>query len=249
MPGTKKSLQSTTGCYGSLRPLSWACRNMSSTKWSKRASLSVKSQGIYRLKESEPLGNPDLVQISLRVPRAVICLISALYFHELTTQIPHEVYIALPREVKTPKIQYPPIKAFHFSPESYQAGVVEHKLDGVRVKIYDREKTIADCFKFRSRIGLNIALEALKDYLSTPGIDIQLLVKYARVNRVENSHAALSGVTGMKEPRTNLAASIQARLQIKAEAQGKPSRNCSSIMEWSRFLYRFRNRNTWTSSF
>ena len=155
-------------------------------KMVEEGELVREAQGIYRLKESEPLGNPDLVQISLRVPRAVICLISALYFHGLTTQIPQEVYIALPRDVKTPKIQYPPINAFHFSPESYQAGVIEHELDGVRVKIYDREKTIADCFKFRSKIGLNIALEALKDYLSIPGIDIQLLVKYARVNRVEN---------------------------------------------------------------
>lgn len=68
------------------------------------------AQGIYRLKETGPLGNPDLVHISLRVPRAVICLISALYHHDLTTQIPHQVYFALPRDVKTPKLVYPPIR-------------------------------------------------------------------------------------------------------------------------------------------
>lgn len=144
------------------------------------------AQGIYRLKESEPLGNPDLVQISLRVPRAVICLISALYFHELTTQIPHQVYIALPRDVKTPKINYPPIKTFHFSEASYKSGMEEHMLDSIPVKIYSKEKTIADCFKFREKIGVNIALEALKDYLRSPGSDIQLIMKYARVNRMEN---------------------------------------------------------------
>ncbi len=142
-------------------------------------------QGIYRLKESEPLGNPDLVQISLRVPRAVICLISALYFHELTTQIPHQVHIALPRDVKTPKIDYPPIRAFHFSKDSYKAGIEEHALDGVPVKIYSREKTIADCFKFREKIGISIALEALKDYLKSPRFDVQLILKCAKVNRVE----------------------------------------------------------------
>lgn len=141
--------------------------------------------GIYRLQESEPLGNPDLVQISLRVPRAVICLISALYFHELTTQIPHQVHIALPRDVKTPKIEYPPIRAFHFSETSYRSGVEERVLDGVPVKIYSMEKTIADCFKFRERIGLSIALEALKDYLKSPRPKLQLVLKYARVNRVE----------------------------------------------------------------
>ena len=143
------------------------------------------AQGIYRLSESQPLGNPDLVQISLRVPRAVVCLISALYFHELTTQIPHQVYFALPRDVKTPKIEYPPIRVFHFSQESYQAGIVEHEVDGVKVKIYDREKTVADCFKFREKIGMDVTLEALKDYIKQPKMNVSLLLKYARVNRVE----------------------------------------------------------------
>jgi predicted transcriptional regulator of viral defense system len=115
----------------------------------------------------------------------VICLISALYFHELTTQIPHQVYFALPRDVKTPKIGYPPIKVFHFSVEPYQAGIEEHVLDGVGVKIYSREKTIADCFKFRQRIGMDIALEALQDYLHQPRADVSLLMKYARVTKVE----------------------------------------------------------------
>ena len=142
------------------------------------------AQGIYRLSETPMSGNPDLVNLSLRVPRAVFCLISALYFHELTTQIPHSVYFALPRNVKTPKIQYPPIRVFHFSGEAYQAGMVEHDLDGVKVKIYDREKTIADCFKFREKIGMDVALEAVKDYLRQPKVNVSLLMKYARINRV-----------------------------------------------------------------
>ena len=151
----------------------------------KTGELVREAQGIYRLSESDPLGNPDLVNISLRVPKAVFCLISALYFHELTTQIPHQVYFALPRDVKTPKIQYPPIRVFHFSKGPYQAGIVEHELDGVRVKIYDREKTVADCFKFRQKVGMDIALEALKDYLSQPPLNVSLLMKYARVDHVE----------------------------------------------------------------
>lgn len=151
----------------------------------KAGELIREAQGIYRLSESEPLGSPDLVQISLRVPRAVICLISALYFHDLTTQIPHQVYFALPRDVKTPKIEYPPIRVFHFSQEAYQAGIVEEVVDGVKVKIYDREKTVADCFKFREKIGMDIALEALKDYLKQPHPNVSMLIKYAKVNRVE----------------------------------------------------------------
>ena len=151
----------------------------------KTGELVREAQGIYRLSESDPLGNPDLVQISLRVPRAVFCLISALYFHELTTQIPHFIYFALPRDVKTPKIGHPPIRVFHFSQKPYKAGIVEHELDGVKIKIYDREKTIADCFKFREKIGVDVALEAARDYLRQPNVNVSLLMKYARINRVE----------------------------------------------------------------
>lgn len=151
----------------------------------KTGELIREAQGIYRLSETPMPGYPDLVNISLRAPKAVFCLISALYFHELTTQIPHHVYFALPRDVKTPKIQHPPIWVFHYSKESYQAGIVEHDLDGVKVKIYDREKTIADCFKFREKIGMDVALEAIKDYLRQPKVNVSLLLKYSRINRVE----------------------------------------------------------------
>lgn len=151
----------------------------------KKGELVREAQGIYRLSDTPMPGNPDLVNLSLRVPRAVFCLISALYFYELTTQIPHSVYFALPRDVKTPRIGYPPIRVFHFSQKPYQAGIVEHELDGVKVKIYDREKTIADCFKFRQKVGMDVAIEAVKDYLSQPNTDISLLMKYARINRVE----------------------------------------------------------------
>jgi predicted transcriptional regulator of viral defense system len=151
----------------------------------KTGELIREAQGIYRLSVTPMPGNPDLVNLSLRVPRAVFCLISALYFHELTTQIPHSIYFALPRDVKTPKIQHPPIRVFHYSEKAYQAGIVEHTLDGVKVKIYDREKTIADCFKFRERIGMDVTLEAVRDYLRQPNVNVSLLMKYARINRVE----------------------------------------------------------------
>ncbi len=143
------------------------------------------AQGIYRLSETDMPGYPDLVNLSLRVPKAVFCLISALYFHDLTTQIPHYLYFALPRDVKTPKIKYPPIWVFHFSEQAYRPGIVEHDLDGVKVKIYDREKTVADCFKFRKIVGMDVAIEALKDYISQPRLNVHLLLAYAKINRVE----------------------------------------------------------------
>jgi predicted transcriptional regulator of viral defense system len=91
----------------------------------------------------------------------VICLISALAFHEITTEIPHEVSIALPRTVKRPRLDYPPLRVFWFSGEALTESIEEHKVDGVTVRIYGPEKTVTDRFKFRNRIDLDAAIEAL----------------------------------------------------------------------------------------
>jgi predicted transcriptional regulator of viral defense system len=147
--------------------------------------LVKEARGLYRLAELPPLSNPDLVQVAMRVPNSVFCLISALNFHELTTQIPYRIYIALPQKTKSPRMDYPPLDIVYLSDKPYLAGIEEHIMDGVSVQIYSREKTIADCFKFRNKIGLDIALEALKDYLRQPHRDIQRILDYAKINRVE----------------------------------------------------------------
>jgi predicted transcriptional regulator of viral defense system len=115
----------------------------------------------------------------------VICLISALDFHGLTTQIPHKVYLALPQKTRKPQIAYPPIDVIRPGKQSFSAGIQEHTLDGVPVRIYDREKSIADCFKFRNKVGFDVALEALKTYLRNPGVQIDQLLRYASIDRVE----------------------------------------------------------------
>jgi predicted transcriptional regulator of viral defense system len=143
------------------------------------------SRGIYRLVELPPISNPDLVTVSLRFPNAVICLISALAYHEITTQIPHEVSIAVPRDSRIPSLGYPPIRAHRFSNASYKAGIVEDRIDGVTVKIYSPEKTLADCFKFRNKIGMDVVLEALKLYRIRKKFESTELLKYARICRVE----------------------------------------------------------------
>ena len=135
--------------------------------------LVKESRGLYRLAELPPLSNPDLVQVALRAPEAVISLISALSFHDLTTQIPYKIYIALPRDIKAPRIEYPPLDIIYLSEKQYLAGIEKHILDGFQVRIYSREKTVCDCFKFRRKIGLDIALEALKDYLRQPHRNVQ----------------------------------------------------------------------------
>ena len=143
------------------------------------------SRGVYRLANLEPLGNPDLVSVAMRVPDGVICLISALAFHDLTTQIPHEVYVAVRRESRPPRIDYPPVRVFRYSDAIFGAGADTHLLDGVSVKIYGREKTVADCFRYRNRIGTDVAIEALRFYLERPRMDIDALMGFARLCRVD----------------------------------------------------------------
>ena len=143
------------------------------------------SRGIYRLANEEPMSMPDLVTVCSRYPQAVICLISALSFHELTTQIPHAVAIALPRGVKKPTVDWPPVETHYFSGIYYEAGVEEHLIDGVTVRIYDAEKTLVDCFRFRNQIGLDVALEALKIYRRREKYDIGKVTRYARLCKLE----------------------------------------------------------------
>jgi predicted transcriptional regulator of viral defense system len=143
------------------------------------------SRGLYRLANAEFGSNADLVQVALRVPKGVICLISALSFHELTTQIPHQVYVALPIAAEKPRLEYPPLRIFWLSQMAYSAGIENHELDGIPVKIYGVEKTIVDCFKFRNKTGLDVALEALRDYREREDFNIGTLLHYARIDRVE----------------------------------------------------------------
>ena len=142
-------------------------------------------RGLYRLADLPPLGNPDLVSVALKVPSGAICLISSLAYHEITTQVPHEVYVALERGVETPRLDHPPIRIFWFSGEAFTAGIETHNIDGVPVRIYSPEKTIADCFKYRNKIGLDIAIEALKLYRKKKRFKADDLMQFARVCRVE----------------------------------------------------------------
>lgn len=144
------------------------------------------SRGLYRLSELPPLQYPDLVQVALRVPQAIICLLSALAYYNITTEIPHKVFIALPQTIRQPRIKYPPLDVVWLSKDVYQAGIEEHQLDGVAVSIYGKSKTITDCFKFRNKVGRDVAIEALKEYVRLPDANIEELLSFARINRVEN---------------------------------------------------------------
>jgi predicted transcriptional regulator of viral defense system len=143
------------------------------------------TRGVYRLAELPPIDNPDLVMVGLRFPNSVICLVSALAYHSLTTQIPHKVSVAVPRGSRLPSLDFPPVRAHKFSEAAFNSGIEERKIDGVTVRIYSPEKTLADCFKYRNKLGMDVVLEALKLYKSSKRINLGIVLKYARICRVE----------------------------------------------------------------
>ena len=149
--------------------------------------LEMLSRGVYRLTEAAPIGSPDLISVQKRVARGVICLVSALHLHEITLQIPHHVYIAINTAeiTRPPKIDYPPTKIFMFLPTAFAPGRETMKVDGFDINIYSPEKTIADCFKHRNKIGLDVAIEALKLYRERKKVRVDKLLEYARICRVE----------------------------------------------------------------
>jgi predicted transcriptional regulator of viral defense system len=151
-----------------------------------RGEIEQIARGLFRLAELAPPGEPDLLTVAKKVPQAVFCLLTALAFHRLTTQVPHAVEVALPRTARVPRLDHPPVKVFRFSRESLNAGIETHTLDGVSIRVYCREKTLADVFKYRNKVGLDVALEALRAYRSQPKQDFQAVLRYARICRVEN---------------------------------------------------------------
>jgi predicted transcriptional regulator of viral defense system len=141
-------------------------------------------RGIYHLKGFELQGDSDMVLVAKLVPKAVFCLVSALNFHNMTTQIPRKLYIALPQQVKEPVIQHPPLDIVWLSDAPYRAGIRQYAIGSETVRVYDKAKTVTDCFKFRNKVGEDVAIEALKDYLQQPDRDIPDLLEYAGINRV-----------------------------------------------------------------
>ena len=143
-------------------------------------------RGLYRLADLPPLSDPDLITVALKVPQCVVCLISALHFHDITTQIPHVVSIAIKRGTERPRLKCPPIQPYWFSGEAFTTGVEQHSIDHTTVQIYSVEKTLADCFKFRNRIGMDTVREALTLYRERKKPNPRKLMQFAKICRVEN---------------------------------------------------------------
>ncbi len=144
------------------------------------------SRGLYKLKEGIELTNPDLITASIKVPKGIVCLISALAFHDVTNEIPRYVELAIPKGTHPNKVDYPPVKLYYISEKMWRPGIEEHDIEGHKVRVYNLPKTIADCFKFRNKIGLDVARIALKEAIREKKMSPRELINYAKICRVKN---------------------------------------------------------------
>lgn len=141
-------------------------------------------RGLYRLQDDEHTSLRDFVDVCRAIPKAVICLYSALASYELTTFVPTEIMIAVPQGYRTPKLAYPPLQIFHFSKKQYEAGIEERQDKMGNYRIYSPEKSVCDAFRFRRKLGDDVAKEALFDYLKRKDRDLKKLLEYAEICRM-----------------------------------------------------------------
>jgi predicted transcriptional regulator of viral defense system len=151
----------------------------------KKGLVLRQARGVYTAGDHAPTADHALAQVAKRVPSAIVCLLSALRFHQLTTQLPHQVWIALPKSARRPSIDFPPLRVVRFTGRARTAGVEVHGIEGVEVRITSPAKTVVDCFKYRNKIGLDVALEALREAWRERRITIDEIDRFARICRVE----------------------------------------------------------------
>lgn len=142
------------------------------------------ARGLYRLTDAPEMSQPDLVTVALKAPKGVICMISALGFHAMTTQIPHAVDIALVRGSEPPRIDYPPIRVYWAVEHIFECGIEKHLVDGQTIHIYNPERALVDCFRYRNKIGLDTAMEALRFYREKKQLKVDRIMEYARICKV-----------------------------------------------------------------
>ncbi|HGY92610.1 MAG TPA: transcriptional regulator [Planctomycetes bacterium] len=142
------------------------------------------ARGVYVSARHALTAEHTLAQVATRVPNGVFCLLTALRFHGLTTQSPAEVWVALPEKARRPRLDYPRLRVARFSGAALSEGIEEHRVEGVTIRVYSAAKTVADCFKYRNKIGIDVAVEALRDFSRNHRGGATDLARFARICRV-----------------------------------------------------------------
>ena len=142
-------------------------------------------RGLYQWPNKDLGRHHSLVEISKLAPKAVVALLSALNYHNMTTQNPHQIWLAIDRKAWRPEISYPPVRFVTMSAESLHSGVETHSIEGVSIKVFNPAKTVVDCFKYRSKVGLDVALDALREGWSARKFTMDELQTYAKICRVQ----------------------------------------------------------------
>ena len=156
------------------------------TRLVRQGRLQRVGRGLYALPDRPVSEHNALAEVARKHPNAIVCLLSALRLHDLTTQSPFEIWLAIPNKARAPKMDYPPIRIVRFSGEALTVGVEDHVIDGVPVRVTSIARTVADCFKFRNKIGLDVALEALQEAWHAKRVSMDELWRYAKLCRVTN---------------------------------------------------------------
>lgn len=192
MPGmdtTAERLIKLARSKGLIRPRDLAALEIprvSLTRAVRSGQLERVGRGLYGLPGREVSAHGSLAEVARRVPKGVVCLLSALRFHGLSTQAPFEVWLAIENKALAPKLDYPPLRIVRFSGAAFTEGVEEHVVDGVVVRVTGIAKTVADCFKYRNKIGLDVALEGLREAWHEKRMNSDEIWRYAKVCRVAN---------------------------------------------------------------
>lgn len=156
------------------------------TRLVRSGALTRVGRGLYALPDRKVTEYAALAEVARRYPHGVVCLLSALRFHDLTTQSPFEVWLGIPNKARVPRIDYPPLRIVRLSGHGLAAGIEQHTVGGVRVKVTGVARTVVDCFKFRNKIGLDVALEALREAWTEKRVGIDELWRFAKTFRVAN---------------------------------------------------------------
>jgi predicted transcriptional regulator of viral defense system len=189
MEGRSQQILTLASAQGLIRPRDLVAQGLprvALTRRVRQGQLTRVGRGLYARPDRTVTEHGTLAEIARKHPKAIVCLLSALRVHDLTTQSPFEVWLAIPNKARAPKLEYPPLRIVRFSGAALTDGIENHQIDGVTVRVTCVARTVADCFKFRNKIGLDVAMEALREAWANKRVSMDELWRYATLCRVAN---------------------------------------------------------------